>query len=337
MDAKPNHNDAPDGPGLPSVNISTVDKRWISHDLQILRSGLLADAEIVCEGDSTPRKVHRSILAGRSAWFRKAFTGGFKEAKECKVNLQETPWRVDLMLYFFYTGGINWSDEVLTSGHDVMDISVEVLRLGDFFQSTDMRRHGESMLLGYLRDFLIQICLLPPFPYTSNEGRFNAETNFPQRFCAAIVNAFDEDRPVKLAQNVLADFAFAARIHLFKNTEFMSFIRNQVVPEFGNLVLEALMTGSVSGVFNHNHAFRQWQDWRVTPRVTAPGAPSPQAEVSSIFGKASLGVASGSGTAPPRVVNGYGTSSAEVSGLGLGRGNGSGGSRGGLFGRTTSR
>lgn len=28
-----------------------------------------------------------------------------KEAKECKVNLQETPWRVDLMLYFFYTGG----------------------------------------------------------------------------------------------------------------------------------------------------------------------------------------------------------------------------------------
>lgn len=165
------------------------------------------------------------------------------------------------------------SDEALTSGHDVMDISVELLRLGDFFQSTEMRLHGKSMLIGYLCNFLTQICLShPPFSYTSNEGRFSAETNFPQRFCAAIVNAFDKDRPVKLAQNILADFAFVARIHLFKNTEFMSFIGDQVVPEFGNLLLEALMTGSVSGVFNRNIAFQQWEDWRVTPNPDLLGS-----------------------------------------------------------------
>lgn len=34
MDAKTNDNDAPDGPGLPTVSIPTIDKRWISYDLQ---------------------------------------------------------------------------------------------------------------------------------------------------------------------------------------------------------------------------------------------------------------------------------------------------------------
>lgn len=192
------------------------------------------------------------------------------------------------------------------------------------------------MLIGYLCKFLNQICA-PPFSSTSAEARFNAETNFSQRFCAAVVNAFDKDRPVKLAQNVLADFAFAARIHLFKNTEFMSFIRDQVVPEFGNLVLGALMTGSVSGAFIRNTAFQDWQDWRVTPRLTLSGASLPQTEVPSAFGTASPGVASGNGTAPPRAANGRGTASPEVAGFVRGRGRGSGGSRGGFVGGTTSR
>lgn len=34
MDAKTDHKDAPEGPGLLSGNIPTIDKRWISHDLQ---------------------------------------------------------------------------------------------------------------------------------------------------------------------------------------------------------------------------------------------------------------------------------------------------------------
>lgn len=72
----------------------------------------------------TSSKVHRNILAGRSIWFKKAFFGNFKvcgrptrtpilaitnsrgkEAEERKIKLQETAWRVDMMLYFFYTGG----------------------------------------------------------------------------------------------------------------------------------------------------------------------------------------------------------------------------------------
>lgn len=134
-----------------------------------------------------------------------------------------------------------------------MDISVELIRLGDFFQSTDMRLHGREMLIGYLCNFLSRIC--QPQIFSTPEACFSAETNFPQRFCAAVVNAFDKERPVRLAQRVLADFAFAARIHMFKNTEFMTFIRDQVAPEFGNLVLEALMTGSVSGVFDRHSAF----------------------------------------------------------------------------------
>lgn len=34
MEANTDHNGAADGPGLPSVNIPTINKRWISHDLQ---------------------------------------------------------------------------------------------------------------------------------------------------------------------------------------------------------------------------------------------------------------------------------------------------------------
>lgn len=213
-----------------------------------------------------------------------------------------------------------------------MEIGVELLRLGDFFQSTDMYLHGESMLIDYLYDFLSQICRHSLRSFTPSETRFNAETNFPQLFCAAVVNAFDKERPVKLAQNVLADFAFAARIHLFKNTEFKSFIRDQVVPEFGNLVLDALMTGSVSGVFNSNTAFREWRDWRVIPSVP----PRRQPESPAQSGTATPPVASGFGTAPPGAVGLFGRPSSEVAGFGRGggggRGGGSGGARGSLFG-----
>lgn len=205
-----------------------------------------------------------------------------------------------------------------------MDISVELLRLGDFFKSTEMCLYGKKMLSEYLCGFLIRIC-----GYFSssaaNEASFTAETNFPQRFCGAIVNAFDKDRPVKPAQDILADFAFAARIHLFKNTEFVSFIKNQVVPEFGNLVLAAQITGSVSDVFKDNGAFERWKDWRVIP----PASASPQPKGTSLFG-----------TAPkPATTTGLFSSASPGSTLfGGGSGSGGGVSRGGFtFGGATPK
>lgn len=183
-----------------------------------------------------------------------------KEAKERKVNLQETPWRVDLMLYFFHTGGespcssprlwlieytgIDVNDETLTSGHDLMNISIELIRLGDFYQSTDMSNYGSELFRGHLSGILSQICPTDANVQTT-EAAFNEMTDFPQQFCNAVINAFDKEKPVKLAQNMLADFAIAARIHVFKNKEFVSFITDKAVPEFGNLVLAALLAEPV--------------------------------------------------------------------------------------------
>lgn len=223
------------------------------------------------------------------------------------------------MLYFLYSGGkgnlillatvasssdsqnatgIDLNDEALTNGHDVMDISVELMRLGDFFQSTEMQLYGKNMLAEYLRNFLSRICSSASIFANSpgaNEELFNAETNFPQRFCSAVINAFNKERPVKLAQDILADFAFAARIHLFKNHEFLSFIRDEVAPEFGNRVLAAQMDGSVSDVFKGSSVFKHWKDWRVTPTMGT----SSKSQGSGLFGTASPGSASASSTASP--------------------------------------
>lgn len=178
-----------------------------------------------------------------------------------------------------------------------MDISIELLRLGDYYQSTEMQLYGKNMLAEYLRNFLSRVCSSASVFANSpgaNEELFNAETNFPQRFCSAVINAFNKERPVKLAQDILADFAFATRIHLFKNHEFLSFIRDGVAPEFGNRVLAALMDGSVSDVFKGNSVFKHWNDWRVTPTMGT----SSKSQGSGLFGTASPGIASSSVTAP---------------------------------------
>lgn len=195
-----------------------------------------------------------------------------------------------------------------------MDISVELLRLGDFFQSVEMQMYGKNMLAEYLRNFLSHICSGPSlFANTpaANKKFFAADANFPQRFCSAVINAFSKDRPVKLAQDILADFAFAARIHLFKNNEFLSFIRDGVVPEFGNRVLTALMDGSVSEAFKGDSVFRHWKDWRVTPTTSTLS----KSEGSGSFGTASPGVSSKSAAATPPVASGSGTASPQVASL----------------------
>lgn len=167
-------------------------------------------------------------------------------------------------------------DEALTRGHDVMDIGVELLRLGDSFQSRDMGVHAAKMLSKYLGGILQETCRIDlGVDSQVRESLFKKKNGFPQQFCNAVVNAFNKERPAKRAQDILADFAIAARMHLFENKEFVSFITDRVVPEFGNLVLTALLNGSVSGVFNNLDVFQLWQDWRVVP----PRIPPPQTAV----------------------------------------------------------
>lgn len=212
-----------------------------------------------------------------------------------------------------------------------MEICVELLRLGDFFQSDGMKWHGKGMLARHLATFLNLGCD-PDEDSATKEAWLTARPDFPSNFCGAVVNAFDNDRPVKLAQDMFADFAFAARIYLFKNEEFLSFVKDKVVPEFGNLVLTALMTGYVSNVFDNQYIFKQWRDWQVTPQ--AP--PLPKAEAPSSSGASpSPEVTTGSGTAAPQVASqpgpswGAGLASPGGPYSGWGRGSGRARRRGG--------
>lgn len=171
-----------------------------------------------------------------------------------------------------------------------MDISVELFKLGETYQSEDMGVHATKMLSKYLDHILWDTCWINS-NFQGAEARFQNRTDFPRLFCNTVVNAFDKERPAKRAQGILADFAFAARMHLFNNKAFVAFITDKVVPEFGNLVLTALLNGSVSGVFDNLAVFQQWRDWR----MATPRAPPSQAEVPS----PSPRVASGGGSAPP--------------------------------------
>lgn len=157
------------------------------------------------------------------------------------------------------------------------------------------------MLTTLLTMILDRGCNMEADP-AANEAQFKMATDFPHHFCGAVVNAFDKDRPVKLAQDILADFAFAARVHLFENEEFVSFTRDNVVPDFGNRVLTALMTGSVSNVLDGNSVFKQWQDWRTAPHKAQ--TPPPEAEAPIVSNTTSPAVTSASATAPPQAASG---------------------------------
>lgn len=156
------------------------------------------------------------------------------------------------------------ADTALTNGHSVMAISIELLRLGDYLESKLMQDYGRDLLTSYLGEILDHICDINATDEV-RRIRFEEQAAFPSQFCAAVSNACEIDRPVEHAQDILADFAFAARTHLFKNKLFKAFIASNQAPEFEHLVLTAQMYGGVTDVFQDNSTFMKWKDWEITP------------------------------------------------------------------------
>lgn len=156
------------------------------------------------------------------------------------------------------------ADKALTNGHSVMEISIELLRLGNYFESKIMQDYGKGLLTSYLGELLDHICDTNATDEVRRD-RFEEQTAFPRQFCAAVSNACDADRPIKHAQGILADFAFAARTHLFKNVHFKVFIASKQALEFATLVLTAQMYGGVSDVFRDNSTFMKWKNWEINP------------------------------------------------------------------------
>lgn len=57
------------------ANPTLKDADLRAGDLELLETGIFADAEIICRGRTF--KVHKALLISRSKWFRKALTGKF--------------------------------------------------------------------------------------------------------------------------------------------------------------------------------------------------------------------------------------------------------------------
>lgn len=133
------------------------------------------------------------------------------------------------------------ADTTLTAGYSEMVLGVKLLRLGNTLQEKSLQYYGYDLLQTHLSRLIEHFCD-PSATTEENEKRFNEVPGFICQFFWAIRNAFDEVRPVGQAQNLLASFAYNARAHLFKNEPFVSFIREKEVPEFGNMLLDALMT-----------------------------------------------------------------------------------------------
>lgn len=135
-----------------------------------------------------------------------------------------------------------------------------------------MQQYGKGLLVGHLQSILRYVCDKCALDAEKKRrfGFLEGNADFLIFFIAAVHRAFDEDQPVRVAQGILADFAFATRLHLFENPDFVSFITEGEVPEFGNLVLAAMMKGSVSDAFQGDATFERWNDWKTIPLGKRP-------------------------------------------------------------------
>ncbi|KUI59500.1 BTB/POZ domain-containing protein 8 [Cytospora mali] len=99
-------------------------------DLELLHSGLLADAQVVC-GNRT-WEVHKLILCTRSEWFKKALLGPFEEGQTGKITITAfTEDEVECLLQFLYAGYIDFETQFPET--TTLVAIVKMGRLADFF------------------------------------------------------------------------------------------------------------------------------------------------------------------------------------------------------------
>lgn len=203
----------------------------------------------------------------------------FQEGQESVVEIS-APDNIERVLEFLYTGTVDLSNET-----DLMTAANELSVLGDFYLVEEMSTFAIQILGNYLGPFLNSICdvnQLPTIPaeYATNrywsslhvytgprlEHNFGylQEQGFIDRLCVAIRDGYGTPSGI---HHVYVDFVYAARIHTFKS----QMIRNlrDEIPEFGDDILTALMTGPQSSAFQGNMTFEQWKDSLIDPRAAA--------------------------------------------------------------------
>ncbi|KAK8023840.1 BTB/POZ protein [Apiospora rasikravindrae] len=88
---------------------------------RLFKKELFSDAKLVVNGEVWP--VHKTILCTRSEYFKKAFTGNFKEATTSEVVIEGHPTEaVEGVLYYLYTGVVD--KEKFTTLRSAIDLFV---------------------------------------------------------------------------------------------------------------------------------------------------------------------------------------------------------------------
>ncbi|RYP04487.1 hypothetical protein DL764_004426 [Monosporascus ibericus] len=155
-------------------------------DLALLHSGELSDATIICQDRSFA--IHRSILCGRSDWFRAALDGSFEVSKASSVTIEEIPAdKVWWLLQFIYGGAELSLKDAPGFNSSIFVAYCEAYELGDYFRLpllttgavTALREHpGPSTSdFEYTTDPFPATLLAPEYTYAFLDGVTRAYAN----------------------------------------------------------------------------------------------------------------------------------------------------------------
>ncbi|KAK1540851.1 hypothetical protein CPAR01_06840 [Colletotrichum paranaense] len=117
-----------------------------SDDYELLKTGMLSDCQIKCEGKTW--NLHKSILCARSKYFMRCLTGDWPEAKTGIVEITcFTEKQMDLLFNYIYTGDKQTSFAPLL----LLLISpcMPLMILGDYFLVRVLCSEVESELTAY--------------------------------------------------------------------------------------------------------------------------------------------------------------------------------------------
>ncbi|KAL1862920.1 hypothetical protein Daus18300_008250 [Diaporthe australafricana] len=165
---------------LDALTSDTARDHHTQRDLDLLDSGLFADATITC-GDRT-WKVHKSIIC-RCDWFKKAFTGCFLEAHTRIANLSADDFSSELVncvILYIYSGVVDI--EKVINNDSVIDACVQLWNIADFLMYKELENDALTILTKYCDAKVEALC----FVNETKDTKFDIKTSGYEELIAQV-------------------------------------------------------------------------------------------------------------------------------------------------------